>query len=552
MLADAQPAAIVLRRRARGYSFADALPSLLPDLPTVRGCLLLDAAGRARDELGGEARTRPPTAPLAGRGRGPLHVGHHRGAEGRAASRRGSARRVGAAALAQRLELSPTDVTALIVPASRTPSASAACWPPCPPAARRPRRRRASRSTRCVAGDRGHGVNVLHGSPALFARLLATAPEALAAVRTGLVAGAHCPPVVLERLDAAGPTILNVYGMTEIGAAPRLPAATTRRSCATRRVGPGPAGLRVPVGDGGGPRRARRAPGARPARDARLHRQARRDGRGVRRRLVSHRRPRRRSTSDGYVRVVGRAKEVVHVGGFNVFPAEVEAFLLTHPDVSQAVVVGVPHERMGEVLAAYVVPRPGAELTPATLLRFARPQIAGYKLPYAIAVVDELPLLPSGKPDRVACSRRRGAQPRPRCRRMTRTRPPSRASPCRSAALEGVPLFAGLEAGRARDRRRLDAAARLRGRRADRARGRARREHARDRRRARQRAGRDGRLPGGASRSVFAEGRLVGKLRRGDVVGAMPLDHRRAAPDDRQDGGPHRRARARQGRASRS
>ena len=53
------------------------------------------------------------------------------------------------------------------------------------------------------------------------------------------------------------------------------------------------------------------------------------------------------------------------MAGFNVFPAEVEGFLLTHPDVAQAVVVGVPHERMGEVLEAYVVPAPGRDIEPA-------------------------------------------------------------------------------------------------------------------------------------------------------------------------------------------
>jgi acyl-CoA synthetase (AMP-forming)/AMP-acid ligase II len=94
------------------------------------------------------------------------------------------------------------------------------------------------------------------------------------------------------------------------------------------------------------------------------------------------------------------------VGGFNVFPAEVEAALLTHPAVVQAAVVGVRDERMGEVLRAFVVAEPGEELKPAALLRFARTQIAGYKLPYAIDVVTELPLLPSGKPDRGALAAR--------------------------------------------------------------------------------------------------------------------------------------------------
>jgi len=105
---------------------------------------------------------------------------------------------------------------------------------------------------------------------------------------------------------------------------------------------------------------------------------------------------------DGYLRITGRLKEVVHVAGFSVFPGELEGFLLTHPGVAQAAVVGAPHEQVGEVLQAFVVPRSGAALTPTALLQFARGKIADYKLPYGIRVVSELPLLASGKPDRIA------------------------------------------------------------------------------------------------------------------------------------------------------
>jgi fatty-acyl-CoA synthase len=80
----------------------------------------------------------------------------------------------------------------------------------------------------------------------------------------------------------------------------------------------------------------------------------------------------------------------------------VEAFLLTHPDVAQAAVVGAPDERFGEALQAFVVPAHGAELTPAALLQFARGKIADYKLPYRVRIVAELPLLATGKPDRLA------------------------------------------------------------------------------------------------------------------------------------------------------
>ena len=72
----------------------------------------------------------------------------------------------------------------------------------------------------------------------------------------------------------------------------------------------------------------------------------------------------------------------------------------------QAAVVGAEDERMGEVLRAFVVATPESGLTPAALLQFARGRIAGYKLPYAIRLVPELPLLPSGKPDRRALAAR--------------------------------------------------------------------------------------------------------------------------------------------------
>jgi acyl-CoA synthetase (AMP-forming)/AMP-acid ligase II len=108
---------------------------------------------------------------------------------------------------------------------------------------------------------------------------------------------------------------------------------------------------------------------------------------------------------DGNLTLLGRAKDVVKVSGLNVFPAEVEGLLLTHPDVLEAAVVGMPHPVTGEALHAFVVARPGAGVVPTTLLQFARARIAGYKLPYAIDLVAELPVLPTGKIDRLALKR---------------------------------------------------------------------------------------------------------------------------------------------------
>jgi acyl-CoA synthetase (AMP-forming)/AMP-acid ligase II len=106
----------------------------------------------------------------------------------------------------------------------------------------------------------------------------------------------------------------------------------------------------------------------------------------------------------GNVSITGRAKELVLVGGFSVFPAEVESFLLTHPGIEQAAVVGRPHPSLGEALHAFVVAADGVNLEPPEVVRFAREGIAGYKVPYVVTIVSELPSLPSGKPDRRALS----------------------------------------------------------------------------------------------------------------------------------------------------
>ncbi|MFC5747859.1 AMP-binding protein [Actinomadura rugatobispora] len=93
----------------------------------------------------------------------------------------------------------------------------------------------------------------------------------------------------------------------------------------------------------------------------------------------------------GFIRIVDRIKDVVIVGGFNVYPAEVERILGEHPDVESIAVVGVPDERMGEVTAAFVVPRPSAALDAEEFRTWAAGLIAGFKAPRHVAVVEALP-----------------------------------------------------------------------------------------------------------------------------------------------------------------
>jgi acyl-CoA synthetase (AMP-forming)/AMP-acid ligase II len=99
----------------------------------------------------------------------------------------------------------------------------------------------------------------------------------------------------------------------------------------------------------------------------------------------------------GNLRITDRIKDMFIVGGFNVYPAEIENQLLRHPEVAQAAVVGVPDERLGEVGYAFVLLRPGARATATELAAWARDQMANYKVPRAVEIVAELPLNAVGK-----------------------------------------------------------------------------------------------------------------------------------------------------------
>lgn len=99
---------------------------------------------------------------------------------------------------------------------------------------------------------------------------------------------------------------------------------------------------------------------------------------------------------DGYLRVVGRLKDQICRGGENISPGEIEAVLETHPEVAQAAVIGLPDERWGEIVAAFVRPQ-GEAPSADDLAAWAGDRLAAYKVPSRWFVVDELPMTPSGK-----------------------------------------------------------------------------------------------------------------------------------------------------------
>lgn len=100
---------------------------------------------------------------------------------------------------------------------------------------------------------------------------------------------------------------------------------------------------------------------------------------------------------DGYVYLHDRVKDMIVSGGENVYPTEVENVLMTHPEVGDVAVIGVPDATWGEAVKAIVVPAPGASPSEADLVAYARERLAGFKLPKSVSFADDLPRTPSGK-----------------------------------------------------------------------------------------------------------------------------------------------------------
>jgi len=104
-----------------------------------------------------------------------------------------------------------------------------------------------------------------------------------------------------------------------------------------------------------------------------------------------------RRDEDGWYYIVDRSKDMIIRGGYNVYPREIEEVLMTHPDVSLAAVIGVPHESHGEEIKAFVILEPGATVTEDELVAWGKEQMAAYKYPRQVEFVSTLPMTATGK-----------------------------------------------------------------------------------------------------------------------------------------------------------
>ena len=100
---------------------------------------------------------------------------------------------------------------------------------------------------------------------------------------------------------------------------------------------------------------------------------------------------------DGYLRFLGRYKDMLKVGGENVDPMEVEGYLLEHPSVHQVAVVGCPDRRLSEVAVAYVQKAERADIEQNQIIAYCRGKVASFKIPRHVVFVDDFPMTASGK-----------------------------------------------------------------------------------------------------------------------------------------------------------
>ncbi len=247
----------------------------------------------------------------------------------------------------------------------------------------------------------------LYGVPTMFIAQL-DHPEFssydLSSLRTGIMAGSPCPIEVMKRVDSdmGISEIVIAFGMTETS-----PVSTQTRPDDSLEHRCGTVGQVMPhtevkiVDPSTGRIQPRGEPGEFLARGYLVMRgywhDPERTAQAIDTGRWMHTGDLAIMDDDGYVRIVGRIKDMIIRGGENVYPREIEEFLYTHPEIADVQVIGVPDERYGEELMAWVILRPRSELTEDSVREFCKGKIAHYKIPRYVKFVDEFPMTVTGK-----------------------------------------------------------------------------------------------------------------------------------------------------------
>lgn len=247
-----------------------------------------------------------------------------------------------------------------------------------------------------------HGVAVLSGVPTMWAAWVNVpdvGPEELSTVRLGVSGAAALDPDVRRAVrERFGIDIIEGYGLTEAA-----PAVTSGLGCAAPdgSIGVPLPGVSVRLVEASGEDALVGDPGEIWVKGPNVFGGYWHDPEATEAALTPDGWLRTGDIAvvddDGYLSLVDRAKDLIIVSGFNVYPGEVEEVLAQHPSVEAAAVVPEPHPRSGEAVKAFVVREPGADVDEAELIEHAGRHLARYKCPSSITFVDELPYSVTGK-----------------------------------------------------------------------------------------------------------------------------------------------------------
>ncbi len=261
------------------------------------------------------------------------------------------------------------------------------------------------KTLRAVAAER---CTALYGVPTMFIAMQnhpTFADHDLSSLRTGCMAGSICPVEVMKRCvnDMHMAEVAIAYGMTEtspVSTQTRADDDLERRTATIGRVHPH---VEIKVVDPvTGETVERGEPGELCTRGYSVMLGYWQDPEKTDEAIDAdgwmHTGDLAEMREDGYCNIVGRIKDMVIRGGENIYPREIEEFLYTHPDIEDVQVIGVPDERYGEELAAWIKLRAGAEpLDTASVRAFAEGKLAHYKVPRYVLLVEEFPMTVTGK-----------------------------------------------------------------------------------------------------------------------------------------------------------
>jgi len=244
---------------------------------------------------------------------------------------------------------------------------------------------------------RERGVTILAGAPTMFSAMLdvpRVAPDALASLRLAVSGAAALPPDVATRFaERFGIPIRQGYGLTE--AAPIVTSSVIEGDPKPYAIGVVLPGIEVRLVDEEGEDALEGDAGEIWVRGPNVFAGYWEDEEATARALTADGWLRTGDVAvtddDGFLYLIDRAKDLIIVSGFNVYPAEVEDVLASHEGVAEVAVVGVDHPHSGETVKAFVVARPGVHLEEDQLIDFAATRLARYKCPTKITFVDELP-----------------------------------------------------------------------------------------------------------------------------------------------------------------